>query len=429
MADNVTITEGAGTTIAADEIASVKYQRVKVTWGADGTANDASAANPLPVVQTGTPGLPTGAASEATLAAIQTLIDALTTPSDTQPISAASLPLPSGASTSAKQDALAALVGEVQASPTSNTVLDRLKTLATLLGGTLTVSLPSGASTAANQSTGNASLSSIDGKIPALGQALAAASTPVVLPAAQITTLTPPAAITNYATETTLDARTGSLTETAPATDTASSGINGRLQRIAQRLTTLLAVFPTTIDTNSGNKSASTLRVVLATDQPTMTNAQPVTGQVGGYTLTPTATPTISTSAYASGDQLGGKITLTNAARSSIGSGTIQHVTISDLAKQSAPIDVLFFTTDPSNTTFTDNAATDIHDTDILTLVGAVSVNSWFALNDNSVGCAVAGIPFKLSTGTSLYAALVVRGTPTYASTSDITLTVGILAD
>lgn len=32
----------------------------------------------------------------------------------------------------------------------------------------------------------------------------------------------------------------GTLTETAPASDTASSGLNGRLQRIAQRLTTLL---------------------------------------------------------------------------------------------------------------------------------------------------------------------------------------------
>lgn len=41
---------------------------------------------------------------------------------------------------------------------------------------------------------------SIDGKLPALGQALAAASVPVVLPAAQITTLTPPAAITGFAT-------------------------------------------------------------------------------------------------------------------------------------------------------------------------------------------------------------------------------------
>ena len=33
----------------------------------------------------------------------------------------------------------------------------------------------------------------------------------------------------------------GSLTETAPATDTASSGLNGRLQRIAQRITSLMA--------------------------------------------------------------------------------------------------------------------------------------------------------------------------------------------
>lgn len=34
--------------------------------------------------------------------------------------------------------------------------------------------------------------------------------------------------------------RVGSQTETAPATDTASSGLNGRLQRVAQRLTTLI---------------------------------------------------------------------------------------------------------------------------------------------------------------------------------------------
>jgi hypothetical protein len=36
------------------------------------------------------------------------------------------------------------------------------------------------------------------------------------------------------------DTKIGSLTETAPTTDTASSGLNGRLQRIAQRLTTLI---------------------------------------------------------------------------------------------------------------------------------------------------------------------------------------------
>jgi hypothetical protein len=49
--------------------------------------------------------------------------------------------------------------------------------------------LPSGAATAANQSTGNTSLASIDTKTPALGQALASGSTPVVLPSAMVTDL------------------------------------------------------------------------------------------------------------------------------------------------------------------------------------------------------------------------------------------------
>jgi hypothetical protein len=48
-----------------------------------------------------------------------------------------------------------------------------------------------GVSTAANQTTGNASLTSIDSKTPALGQALVASSVPVVLPAAQLSALTP----------------------------------------------------------------------------------------------------------------------------------------------------------------------------------------------------------------------------------------------
>jgi hypothetical protein len=57
--------------------------------------------------------------------------------------------------------------------------------------------------------------------------------------------------------------RIGDLTETAPATDTASSGLNGRLQRIAQRLTSLIALFPSSI----GQKASSdSLSVVLASD-------------------------------------------------------------------------------------------------------------------------------------------------------------------
>lgn len=49
MADDVAITAGAGTIIAADDIAGVFWQRVKVGFGADGSASDVSGTNPLPV--------------------------------------------------------------------------------------------------------------------------------------------------------------------------------------------------------------------------------------------------------------------------------------------------------------------------------------------------------------------------------------------
>ena len=50
MADNTTLNAGSGgDVIATDDVGGVKYQRVKVTHGADGTATDASAAAPLPV--------------------------------------------------------------------------------------------------------------------------------------------------------------------------------------------------------------------------------------------------------------------------------------------------------------------------------------------------------------------------------------------
>lgn len=49
MADNVAITAGSGTTIAADDIAGVLHQRVKISQGADGSATDVSSAAPLQV--------------------------------------------------------------------------------------------------------------------------------------------------------------------------------------------------------------------------------------------------------------------------------------------------------------------------------------------------------------------------------------------
>ena len=81
MADNVEADPGTGgATFATDDIAGVHYPRSKVVFGVDGVATDVSAGDPLPVT-------------------------------------AASLPLPSGAATSAKQDtgntSLATIAGAV----------------------------------------------------------------------------------------------------------------------------------------------------------------------------------------------------------------------------------------------------------------------------------------------------------------------------
>ena len=50
MADNTTLNAGSGgDVIATDDIGGVKYQRVKVTHGVDGSSTDASTTSPLPI--------------------------------------------------------------------------------------------------------------------------------------------------------------------------------------------------------------------------------------------------------------------------------------------------------------------------------------------------------------------------------------------
>ena len=92
-----------------------------------------------------------------------------------------------------------------------------------------------------------------------LGQQLAASSVPIVLTAAQLSTLTPPAAITNYSLETggnlattatntgttatntgTTNTNVGAPGSTACSTDTGSCNINALSQRIAQRISSLI---------------------------------------------------------------------------------------------------------------------------------------------------------------------------------------------
>lgn len=143
------------------------------------------------------------------------------------------------------------------------------------------------------------------------------------------------------------------------------------------------------------------------------------------------ATPTLAVAGtYASGDSVGTLITFTQASTDR-DTGVIQHVTLVDLAKQNIAADIIFFSANPSGTTFTDNGALDIADADMSKVIGHVSISStdYCSLNDNSFATkANIGLVFKLTTSNTLYAAIVTRGAPTYTS-GDITLEVGVLRD
>ena len=129
-----------------------------------------------------------------------------------------------------------------------------LRATAVPVSGTVTANLS--ATDNAVLDTIDTSTAAVNTKTPALGQALAASSTPVVLTAAQVTTLTPPAAITGFATSanqttiighvdgiegtlTTMDADTGSIDTKTPALGQALAASSVPVVLTAAQITTL----------------------------------------------------------------------------------------------------------------------------------------------------------------------------------------------
>lgn len=146
-----------------------------------------------------------------------------------------------------------------------------------------------------------------------------------------------------------------------------------------------------------------------------------------------TATVTGDTVAYASGDLVGGKLALTDPnANAPISSGVIRSVVVLDLAAQTGNLDVVFFSADPASTTFTNNAAFDIHDSDLPNIIATIQLQNAVSFVDNSmmqrtVGTVIAlEVPFVITSGQTLYAAIVARAARTQTTNTDLTLKVYI---
>jgi hypothetical protein len=209
-------------------------------------------------------------------------------------------------------------------------------------------------------------------------------------------------------------AAVGSVTETAPATDTASSGLNGRLQRIAQRLTSLIALLPSSLGIKT---AANSLSIAPASDaQFSLLPA--------GYRAQVTVTRPANTTPYTAGDVVGGAITFPSMGPSA------GHVLLTscDLRVDIAAIPsgmtsfrlYLYSATPPS--ALADNAAWDLPSGDRASYIGYIDLGAPLDLG-STLFTQVDQINKQCKLGTSetaLYGYLVTTGGFTPAANSEV---------
>lgn len=184
----------------------------------------------------------------------------------------------------------------------------------------------------------------------------------------------------------------------------------------------------------AGVTTDQTLRTCLASDSP---GVSPVlaagtahVGQVGTPADVISVTPTTSaTPDYSAGDAVGGKQTLTSAARTSGGKVILQSLTVIDVSNQKKDITILFFDSDPAAATITDNAAFAFS-TDISKVVGRVNIadTDYETVNGKAIACLKGiGLEMKCSGSANLYAAVIATEAINGGSTADYTFKYGFL--
>jgi hypothetical protein len=224
------------------------------------------------------------------------------------PVSAASLPLPAGAATSANQTTANSSLSSIDTKVPANLTVTATRLLVDNSGVTQPISaaslpLPDGAATSANQSTANSSLSSIDSKLSSLGQKAMASSTPVAISSDQTAIPISAASLplpTGAASESTLSIlntkvpanltvnSTRLLVDGSGVTQPISGSVSVSNLPTTQNVAVTsalpagtnnigdvdIATLPVSFD--SGNSDATTQRVVIATNQ----SAIPISGTV-----------------------------------------------------------------------------------------------------------------------------------------------------
>jgi hypothetical protein len=142
-----------------------------------------------------------------------------------------------------------------------------------------------------------------------------------------------------------------------------------------------------------------------------------------------TSTPTITSgSAYASGNAVGGLITLSNVVAKTGQGGRIESVTLYSKSAQTGEIDFVWCgQQNPTGSTITDKTAVSIAAADFNKCRTVAQLTNWQSFGAVSVAASgQLAEPFVITSGTTGYGFLIARSTPTFSSTSDLQLTVRI---
>jgi len=224
-------------------------------------------------------------------------------------------------------------------------------------------------------------------------------------------------------------------TGTAIAADEVVDGTLGtvKVQYVKLMDGTLNSTTKATVATAAQTMSAGYQLVALATDSvnvnglATAANSSPVV--IAPQTTDVSVTPTVTAGAYTAGNVLGGIMNFINIVPSIGSNGVLQSITAKFKATAvTGSLEVAIFRANPSNGTYTDHAAPTWNSADMANLLGIytmATVNSKLGTmaiyNLDGIGKAF------VSSSTSLFAVVVVDGTPTPASTSDFTLGLAVL--
>ena len=150
-----------------------------------------------------------------------------------------------------------------------------------------------------------------------------------------------------------------------------------------------------------------------------------------GLTKTIVVPLTVNTSVYVLNNNLGGLVTISNAARVANGSGIVQSIVITSASNNQPSLDIILFNRFPSNTTFTDHANTTFANNDLSTIAGVVHITDWTNIGNTNIGQSQQiTIPFVCANNvSSIYATVFVRAAPTFVANTDVNMMIQVLQD